>query len=614
MSPDDDKRLRNNVSLFIEDDGARFLRMVAIFVGFAGLIAELGFYRETGTVVVAGGAASVVLAVVMGILLQVGRPQAALLAMMWGFILVPLVGGLRWGGLAAPALVTLPLTALIGGFLFSRRRAIELGVGVLISLAVLYVMKRFGYSASYPTSESLRALTYGSVSVLSLVVGMRFALVFRRQYRMALELSATLSRQLQRTEESEERFVKLFRAMPLPALVGDIDGVVTDVNDSWVTSFGINRDIAIGKNQTELGVWANAEQQDAIKARLLSDGGVRAQPVDAIIAGGEQRHFLLSVALIERDGCTSYIALMLDQTDRIRAEAAQQALNCQLEAMVATRTSELNRAMDTLQRTQNELIQYGTLASLGSMVAGISHELNTPIGNALTVASTLQEQVAKVADTVASGTVKRSTLDSFFSSGREMAALIVKSIQRAAELIASFKQVAVDQTSERRRVFDLFEVVDDVITTLRPGLKTTPWLIEMDIPAGISCDSFPGPLGQVVTNLVQNAVTHGFEGKTAGRVLISAQVQRVEWERESQRERICLRIRDDGHGMAPATLTHVFEPFFTTRLGKGGSGLGLSVCHRIATTVLGGEMSVESALGQGTCFSLTFPAVAPGRI
>ncbi len=294
------------------------------------------------------------------------------------------------------------------------------------------------------------------------------------------------------------------------------------------------------------------------------------------------------------------------QTEALQAQqAAVQTLQSSerlLEARVNERTLELTNALEHLQHTRDDLVQAEKLASLGAMVAGVAHELNTPIGNALTTASTLQHRMQTFGETVSRGELRRSALDEVVRDGQEMADLITRSCERAGQLISSFKQVAVDQTSEQRRHFDLRTLVEDNIDALRPGFKRAPWVIQIDIPAGLDCDSYPGPLGQVIANLVQNAALHAFADRPRGRLLVSAFAVDDSME---------LRVEDDGRGMDAATLAHIFEPFFTTRLGQGGSGLGLSVSHNIATGMLGGHLTASSQPGQGSCFVLRFPKVAP---
>ena len=287
------------------------------------------------------------------------------------------------------------------------------------------------------------------------------------------------------------------------------------------------------------------------------------------------------------------------------AELALNELNESLELKVAERTAELSTVLDHLRKMQDDLIQSEKLASLGSIVAGVSHELNTPLGNAIMVSSSMLDHLNKLDGLIQGGTFKRSELLSWYGGASEMAQLFDRSIHKAATLVASFKQVAVDQTSERRRTFDLHDVVEDILNTLRPGLKNKPWTLENEISQGIECDSFPGPLGQVITNLIQNAAVHAFEDRTDGNIVVTAR---------THDENIDISVSDNGIGMPTATLVHIFEPFFTTKLGKGGSGLGLAVSYRIATTILAGDLRVISSVGTGSVFTLTMPRRTPGLL
>jgi signal transduction histidine kinase len=284
-------------------------------------------------------------------------------------------------------------------------------------------------------------------------------------------------------------------------------------------------------------------------------------------------------------------------------------LNTGLERRVEERTAELaevnqqlEQTIDNLRRTQESLVHSEKLASLGALVAGVAHELNTPLGNALTAASTLQERTDEFLVEVESG-LRRSTLNSFIEMVRASSPLITRNLVRAADMITSFKHVAVDQTSSQRRRFDLALVIKEVTDTLSHTFRKTPFRLEIDIPEGIELDSYPGPLGQVITNLINNALVHAFEGRDQGLMRISAQRDRPDW--------VVLVFTDDGRGIPPENLKHIFDPFFTTRLGQGGSGLGLNIVHNIVEGLLGGNLQVESTLGVCTCFSMDLPRVAP---
>ena len=294
-----------------------------------------------------------------------------------------------------------------------------------------------------------------------------------------------------------------------------------------------------------------------------------------------------------------------DITERKLAREQLEHQREHLAELIEERTIDLSKALEVVRRTQDDLVRAEKLASLGALVAGISHELNTPLGNALLAATTMEQLFEQSHQQINTGNFRRSTFDEFLASGKEMASLITRSTRRAADMVASFKQVAVDQTSEQRRTFKLDEVINDNLSALLPTLKKNQIQVRNLVPADIECNSYPGPLGQVLTNLIQNAIVHGFADRDHGTITISA---------SSQARSLTLTIHDDGIGMTPDVLTHIFDPFFTTRLGQGGSGLGLSISHRIATSILGGNLKAESSFHTGSLFTLTFPEVAPFQL
>lgn len=281
-----------------------------------------------------------------------------------------------------------------------------------------------------------------------------------------------------------------------------------------------------------------------------------------------------------------------------------------LELRVAERTSELaesnqhlSEVIDNLSRAQHELIEADRLASLGRMVAGIAHELNTPLGSSLTMLSTLLDHHRDLLQSVAQGALRRSQLDEYMASTGEGLHIAERNVQRAVEMVDRFRQVAVDQTSEQRRQFDLGHFIDELQTALSPSFKRTAIRIHVEVPEELLLDSYPGPLGQVISNLQMNALVHAFDGRAEGQIWIGASL--------IDAERVRISLRDDGLGMSVAVREHIFDPFFTTRLGKGGSGLGLAIVYNIVTGMLGGRISVSSQPGKGSEFVLELPVRAP---
>lgn len=283
-------------------------------------------------------------------------------------------------------------------------------------------------------------------------------------------------------------------------------------------------------------------------------------------------------------------------------------LNADLEQRVEARTQDLASAnaalrtsMQDLQNARDDLVRTERLASLGGLVAGVAHELNTPLGNGLLAMSTLQDEMRKFRRSMADG-LRKSALDQLIDSVDTASDIASRNIGRAAELVTSFKQVAVDQTSGQRRTFDLADVVAELIRALKPTLSRTPYRLSIDVPEGVQMDSYPGSLGQIIANLVNNAVLHGFDGRDQGEIRIRARLDAGE---------VLLTVHDDGKGIPLAHQGRVFDPFFTSRMGRGGTGLGLSISHSIATNLLGGSLGFRSADNQGTTFELRMPLSAP---
>lgn len=272
-------------------------------------------------------------------------------------------------------------------------------------------------------------------------------------------------------------------------------------------------------------------------------------------------------------------------------------------AALSVANAELQRTLDSLNTAQESLITAEKQASLGRLVAGVAHELNTPLGNATIVLSTLEEDYRQLSTLLDAGTLRRSELVNLVQRSQEGQILLARSIRRAVGIVQDFKQIAVDQTSEKRREFDLAEVIREVLASVQPSFKPSPYRIETTLEAGIAMDSFPGPLGQVITNIALNALLHAFPGRDSG-------LLRVEC-RPLGADRAQLVLRDDGVGMSEETLRHIFDPFYTTKFGQGGSGLGMHIVHGIVTNLLGGSVEVESAKGQGACFTIAVPLVAP---
>jgi ligand-binding sensor domain-containing protein/signal transduction histidine kinase len=252
--------------------------------------------------------------------------------------------------------------------------------------------------------------------------------------------------------------------------------------------------------------------------------------------------------------------------------------------------------------TQQQLVEREKLAALGSLVAGVAHELNTPIGNSLVIASTLEDRTTEIEARNNQNAMRRSDLNSFIEAAREASTLLMRSLRNAAELVNSFKQVAVDQASAKRREFNLNQASQEIVTTMKNQIRKAGHQIELDMPDDISMDSFPGPYGQVVINLINNALLHAFDDRSGGEIRL--------WAVRLGSDQVRIVFQDNGRGIAIEHQARIFDPFFTTKLGQGGNGLGLSITYNIVTSLLDGTIRVDSVVGVGTRFTMDLPLKA----
>ena len=400
---------------------------------------------------------------------------------------------------------------------------------------------------------------------------------------------------------SQAKFEAIFNASPVAMTVSTLTETVAlvDVNAAWTRLFNCTRDDVLGTVNTTEFFWLNRGERAAVRDAMILRGSIERQKTRMRRLGCDQEMLCEISGSRLRSGDDSLMILAYDDiTAKDRSEQEILQLNATLEHRVEERTHELTNTLNQLTAAQTELVRSEKMSALGAMVAGIAHELNTPIGNSLTVASTLQDHSALFAAEMGKG-LTRSKLDEFVQNSQHGTGILMRSLHHAAELVSSFKQVAVDQTSVNRRVFRLKETLHEILLTLGPTLRKTTHTVECDVPQDITLDSYPGPLGQVITNLINNALVHAFDGRLNGKIVITATSIQAGW--------VVIAVRDDGLGIASAHLDKVFDPFFTTKLGKGGSGLGLNIVYNLVTTTLAGRIQVESAPGSGACFTLALP-------
>jgi PAS domain S-box-containing protein len=359
--------------------------------------------------------------------------------------------------------------------------------------------------------------------------------------------------------------------------------------------FGIEPADAIGRTTSDLMSRYGAQKTDENDRRVLkARSGLGFYEEEYKDSSGNMRQWLVNkLPLLDADGeIENIVTVALDIGERKRGE---------LEMRKARDAAET--ALRNLRETQASLIEAEKLAALGRLVAGVAHEVNNPVGISLTVASALERKTAIFADEVGRGGLRRSSLNEFLATCRSASSQLVANLNRAAELIQSFKQVAADRNYSDQRAFDLADLTEQVVMSLRPGLRKHNLTLTVDCQPNLMMNSYPGPYGQVLTNLFLNAVAHAFPGGRTGSIDIQA--------RESGKDNVEIIFSDNGCGMSLDVRRRAFDPFFTTRRDQGGTGLGLHIVYNIVTNRLGGRLDLDSEPGGGTRIQIILPRVAP---
>jgi signal transduction histidine kinase len=288
------------------------------------------------------------------------------------------------------------------------------------------------------------------------------------------------------------------------------------------------------------------------------------------------------------------------------AESEQVKLNLSLEEKVQQRTmalkeanNELIQTLEKLHQFQRQMVQNEKMASLGDMVAGVAHEVNTPIGLGVTASTMMLDRLSDMRKAFEDKTLKASSLSKFIAEGEENLNIIYRNLNRAAELISSFKQVAVDQSSENNRVFSFAKLMDEILMSMRPKLKKVKHLINVSCADNLVVESKAGPINQIMINLIMNSIIHGFEDVDKGQIDITIE--------SIDDNKVSIEFKDNGKGIPEHLRKRIFDPFVTTKRGQGGSGLGMHLVYNLVTQALNGSISIVSEEGQGVEFRIIFP-------
>tara|TARA_X000000368_G_scaffold312193_1_gene249957 strand:- start:305 stop:1150 length:846 start_codon:yes stop_codon:yes gene_type:complete len=262
---------------------------------------------------------------------------------------------------------------------------------------------------------------------------------------------------------------------------------------------------------------------------------------------------------------------------------------------------ELIQTLEKLHQFQRQIVQNEKMASLGDMVAGVAHEVNTPIGLGVTASTMMLDRLEVIQKDFDNKTLKASAMKRFLDESKENLNIIYRNLNRAAELISSFKQVAVDQTSESSRSFCVVQLVNEILLSLQPRLKKLKHNINVNCDPTLNVETKAGPINQILINLIMNSVIHGFESMEEGTIDISAELV--------SDNKLKLVYTDNGKGIPPEIRKRIFDPFVTTKRGQGGSGLGMHLVYNLVTQALNGSISITSEEGEGVEFIIVFPVI-----
>ncbi len=402
-------------------------------------------------------------------------------------------------------------------------------------------------------------------------------------------------------KKAEEKWRTLIRTSKEGFIELNQEGYILDVNPEMCKILGMAKNQIIGRNLLSTVDQVNAEIFKK-ELSLRKEGKRSTYEITFTRPDGSAVHCLIKASPMF-DGVTQVgsFAMVTDITERKLAEEEIRMLNEELEMRVQQRTAELERSLETLKKAQKHLVESEKMVSLGRLVAGVAHEVNTPVGVSVTAASYLHEKTQHLYERMQKDAITSTDVEKYLTTAKEASELILSNLRRASDLIRSFKQVAVDQSAEERRKFNVKTYLDELLLSIRPKYKKTKHTITVECPDNLEINSYPGAFAQIITNLIMNSLIHGFEDVDAGHILIQV---------SSDENQIHIVYKDDGKGMDPDTVQKVFEPFFTTKRSHGGTGLGMHLVYNLVTQTFGGVIECYSVKGRGVEFRIDFPIPA----
>jgi PAS domain S-box-containing protein len=411
-------------------------------------------------------------------------------------------------------------------------------------------------------------------------------------------------------KQERDLFENLFQTLPLRMYIKDIHSRNIRINKCLADLLNL-KDVneAVGKNNFDYFSKEHARKALSDEQAILKSGISRVGYEEKETWPDGRETWCLSTKMPFRNHLGEIIGLIgisQDITERKKAEEALVKSNDQLteykdhlEELVLERTKELQESLNNLKKTQTKLVESEKMAALGSIVAGVAHEINTPVGIGVTAASYLQEETENFNRKFLSGNLTKHSFEKFLEMNIDSTRIILRNLSKAADLIQSFKLVAVDQSSMEMRDFEIREYTNEIVLSLNPQFRNTEFSLTVNCPQPVNIRSYPGSYSQVITNLIMNSFHHGFENRQKGVITIDI---------ATKGEMVEVLYRDTGKGIPEEIRDKIFEPFFTTKRGQGGSGLGLHIVYNLVTQSLNGTIEYRQTDGEGAGFLITFPA------
>jgi len=483
----------------------------------------------------------------------------------------------------------------------------SLNIGRQKLILLLTATEKQVNSALFDFQTQLMILGFSLMSILIII---SFVLIASRK-KIVQENARHLEVLIQqRTEElalSETRYQAVFQTANDDILIIKENKIV-NFNNKALKTFGYTEEELKNLSPSDISEKEFEKDSEQLFANYIEEAkNGRPQFFEWKSLRKDGTSFYSEISLSSLDlGEQHYIlAIIRDVSERKKAQTELEKLNAELELRVLLRTGELEESNNALKdsliklkETQKNLVEAEKMASLAVLVAGVAHEINTPIGISVTAASYLMQQTDILNEKYSQGSMKRSELESYIKTALESVKVLLDNVGKASDHISSFKKVAVDQASQEKRIFNLKEYINEVLSSLMPALKKTKHKVIITGKDDINIESMPGALSQIVTNLVMNSLKHGFEGIESGEIKIDLDIDN---------DKATFRYSDNGVGMDDGIKQKLFDPFFTTKRGLGGSGLGMHIVYNLVTQSLKGTIAYETSPCNGLYFEIKWP-------